>query len=432
MHWWNLRGLVKSFFVTALIAFVTVVASAEDRPQALPLPDGIPVEAETKEACFAPGELDRLAADVESQRVALSGCARGVVRPVVEISSARFYSGNGGYSCEGVRKNAFLSPELDTFRKELIEASEDPERAWCAANMMYLWAKSGAMTVIKDPGRGQTALDRMWTTLVIANAYLTHPKVRASAAGMNVGFQGEKTTKHQVIAQWLEGLGTQIAAEAQRQNENGDGGKVNTQFFRGFTLLSLGLITENPNFVAMAKSIHMTAMKEIEVHPEDHAQDGFLPEELKRGKRAVGYQAFATYPIVGMSLLSQAYGCDFVNSAWKKNQVNRVMRKSIEGRLKPEVFAQKLVDVGFAPDLKAAQQNQGTDPMPMLWLLENAADTKPMADSIKKFVKSHTGVLPVSKHARIGYFGGNLANFIATLEQLKTVAPPENLKGLCQ
>ena len=35
---------------------------------------------------------------------------------------------------------------------------------------------------------------------------------------------------------------------------------------------------------------------------------GYLPLELRRGDKALGYQVFATFPVAGMATLSRAYG----------------------------------------------------------------------------------------------------------------------------
>ncbi len=43
-----------------------------------------------------------------------------------------------------------------------------------------------------------------------------------------------------------------------------------------------------------------------------------------------------------MVVVSQAYGCDFVDSPWKRRQLSRLMTRSLRGVLEPESFAEEL------------------------------------------------------------------------------------------
>lgn len=57
-----------------------------------------------------------------------------------------------------------------------------------------------------------------------------------------------------------------------------------------------------------------------------------------------------------MATLSRAYGCDFLDTDWKRGQFVSLMSRTLEGNLKPELFAEAAVR--FGKRKKAVEQQR--------------------------------------------------------------------------
>ena len=299
------------------------------------LPEGMDPYAGARSACFLPGELAGLDAEIDATRRPLPGCAAGVIPPQAEIDASRAYKKGSGSAvdCASMRRreagNRFLKAILD----DVIAASETAPA--CAAGMIRTWAEADAMREIGTEGSANTSRAiGMFTLSGLSATYLVAPEVRAAA-----GSEGDRE-----ILAWFRRLSARveedIAAKRARKDED------NIQYWQGFAVLPTALMTADPTLLKQSRATFHAAMREVTEKRRDPQDDGFLPLELERGDKALNYQSYAAHPIVGMATLSRAYGCDFLDTDWKRGQFVSLMSRTLEGNLDPELFAEAAVRLG--------------------------------------------------------------------------------------
>lgn len=317
-------------------------------PPPLPaLPAGVPATSSSRDACFLPGELAAWDKEIDKSRIALSACSTGVIAPQKKITSYSIYVPNSGGSvvdCASTRENEKHSRFIDNYVKELVSLADSSPRTvsgnntQCLVNTLYTWAKADAMMEINSAGTPEQAkYDRMWTMAAVASTYLKNDHIQKRAVNQVVS----KSNKDAVIKQWLYKLAVQVSNEVEVDRRAGF--ENNHQYWRGFGLLSVAFLNQNEALYKQSKKIFETAMNEIiddsNVPSDDH---GFLMPELGRRSKALSYHGFASLPILGMAWYSQAYGCDFTTSSWRKNQLTRLVRKTIQGHYNKQVFTDEI------------------------------------------------------------------------------------------
>jgi hypothetical protein len=171
----------------------------------------------------------------------------------------------------------------------------------------------------------------MWTLGGISAAYFANPGVRTAAR--DHGADG-------MILDWFAGLARMVTGEIRGRRD--DDNENNIFYWQGFSILPTALLSGDPELLRVSRSVFNAAIREVTHGSEDPSRDGFLPRELRRGSKALSYQAFATYPIVGMAALSQAYGCDFLNSPWKRRQLSALMIRTLEAGRNPDVVSREI------------------------------------------------------------------------------------------
>ena len=174
----------------------------------------------------------------------------------------------------------------------------------------------------------------------ISTIYFKYPAVRERAAQI----ANKTVNKDTVIKNWFANLALQIHGEIETERikrlgqtkQFKTGRFYNLHFWSGFSILPTALLladSPNPAFQSTARKLFIQsnnvftdAMFEIEFN-RDEAGNGFLVRELQRRRLALNYHAYASYPILGMATLSQAYKCDFTSTSWKKKQISRLIKK---------------------------------------------------------------------------------------------------------
>jgi hypothetical protein len=189
------------------------------------------------------------------------------------------------------------------------------------------------MSEIGDQGyENQSRAAIMWTLGGVSAAYFINPAVQAAAR--EDGSDG-------VIVGWFRALAEEVKPDIRRKREAAD--EDNIQYWQGFAILPTALLAGDPELLRLSRSVFNAAMHHVTQKSTDPRRDGFLPLELERGNKSLHYQAYATYPLLGLAAMSQAYGCDFLNSRWKRRQIANLMTRTMEGVLKPSLFTDELV-----------------------------------------------------------------------------------------
>ena len=272
---------------------------------------------------------------LDAERIEVAACRNGVLPPMEVVQASRVYKegSNEIHDCAAVRRDLWDTHRLDRFLADLIDETDEPEGSdVCAARMIETWARGGAMTKVGSNGyERQSRFAIMWTLGGISAAYFANPGVRTAARAHGAD---------RMILGWFDGLAQMVRAEIKGRRE-GDN-ENNIFYWQGFSILPTALLLRDPELLRLSRSVFNDAMREVTHGSEDPSRDGFLPRELQRGSKALGYQAYATYPIVGMAILSQSYGCDFLNSRWKRRQLSTLMIRTLEAGFDPEIVSNEI------------------------------------------------------------------------------------------
>ena len=340
------RAILAAVLAAQCVGLACGAASAEaaaapemppEPPPSAALPAGISPYATTRSQCFARGERQAYNAWLDTQRVTLPDCVKGVIPPQHTVQSAPVYKpgSNRVVDCSTTRANDFGTGYLDVFLADLVQAMDGPDAApACAAAMIEFWAGAGAMAEVEGdgPAARQSAMDRTWTLAGISAAYFAHPAVQevARAAVLPDG-----RTQDAVIRDWFATLAQQVSAEIDVRRDTRP--ENNLQYWSAFSLLPTALLTGDAALLDQADGVFVRAVKSV-TKDDDPLGPGFLPEELTRGDKSMNYQTFAAFPLVGMAVMSRAYGCDLLDKDWKRDRLVNLVARSIAGREDPQIF----------------------------------------------------------------------------------------------
>jgi hypothetical protein len=389
------------------------------------LPEGMDPYASRRSACFLPGELDGLDAQIDATRQPLPGCAAGMVPPQSEIDASRSYKRRSGsiVDCASMRRREAGNRYLKVFIDDVLTASRDAPA--CAAGMLRNWAEADAMAEIgtEEAVNTSRALG-MFTLAGLSSTYLVAPDVRAAA-----GPEGDRE-----ILAWFRRLSARVEEDivAKRAREDED----NIQYWQGFAVLPTALMTADPALLKQSRATFHAAMREVTEKQPNARDDGFLPLELERGDKALNYQFYALHPIIGMATLSQAYGCDFLDTDWKRDQFVSLMSRTLEGNLDPQMFAEAAVRFGKRKKPVKQQRSYKTRHASGLMYLVDRMDPD-LFDRIDARVAEETGrprpVFVASKGAEgaHGRIGGSYARLADRAEELAGEPAPGPLAEVC-
>lgn len=423
--WFILRAM-RQILVALLLAAGLLSGPLHAQDAADELPEGIEAGASKIAACFLPGELDELDARIDAARLPLPGCATGLIAPERAIGATRSYlPGNGSVvDCASMRRRQENSRQLYAFLGDVVAAAEGSAPA-CAAAMIRAWAEADAMAeVAPGAAAGPSETLGMFVLGGLASTYLIHPKVRAAA-----GDDGDK-----VILGWFGRRSAQVAQNIDQRVKAGR--HSNILYWEGFSILPTALMTADPDLLQRSRATFRIALKEVTADQPAAQDDGFLPAELGRGDKALTYQVFATQAIVGSATLSQAYGCDFLDGAGRRNQFVSLLARSIEGSFDPGVFTSAAVRLGASPKPIDQQQPGTVRRAPQLLYLVNRIDPR-LADRVDAELAKALGkpqpVVAPSAGARAvnDRLGGGYARLADQAVAMAAKPAPAPLRKLC-
>lgn len=389
------------------------------------MPFGVPKETEGGSACFLEGE--REFATERFATVELSGCDGDVIDPPTVLTVYNRYKDDNGdgvkdVSCNNLRKSYLGSGWVDVYTEELqahvnSTPTDNPNASGvlCAVNMFYHWAKKEPLISLGGDEH-QAELSRQWNLGRIASTYFSNPQVRQRALGQYAG----SITKADVISNWLEDL-SELTSEKVLEfkavyDQEGTDWRyyvVNTNFWRAYAMTVSALISGNDAHLSIARDVFIEGMRQVS-REGDQYDWGFLPFELEREKRALHYHSFALFPLAGMAALSQSYGCDFVSSEWRSNQLTYLSRKVIEGHYDEGVFESK-----FDPQIEMAG---GTDSRPVLKLLKGLTNEgATVHQRVVAFLDEHADCTNCDASGSNNYdrLGGDLSRLMSRVGALK-------------
>lgn len=410
-----MRAVTVALFLFGLAAGGTAAAEPKGCPSSA-LPQSITPYADQRSECFLPGERAQCDAAIDQTRISVPGCTKGIIPPQTTVQSHRVYKENNShiFDCAGSRRREFNTRFLDRFLKDVVfQVDSKDGSAQCAANMLYAWAKANAMTQIGP--EQDTALssknDIMWTLAGLSAAYF---KSSATQTEANSIADPMTQTADAAIKQWFANISGSIADDIIKTRATSK--ENNIQYWRAWSILPTAMLLQDPVLLNASQGVFVRAMKSVAVGNTNPSDNGFLQLELKRGDKALRYQVFATVPLVAMAIVSQAYGCEFLDWPGAKHSFVSLMTRTIQGSAEPEIFSAQQLQRGLTRRLiqqlpspgaaKLLNQIDRVDPA-----LGNQIDTALATQGVKPSNASLVG----TDQTRIGGDFSSLADASAAL-----------------
>lgn len=151
----------------------------------------------------------------------------------------------------------------------------DSEAGGCALSWLSDWAAKGAF--LGKMGSGQAYDTQKW---LLAGVALSYGRVKQRAAAADAT----------QIQNWLKALADRVMAFTEQTPKV----RNNHYYWNGLAVTAVGAVTHEQSYLDFGSHVFDTAMNQI-------SSDGSLPLELRRGKKAARYHAFAAGALVMMS-----------------------------------------------------------------------------------------------------------------------------------
>lgn len=208
--------------------------------------------------------------------------------------------------------NKIIGKYMDTGR---------PEALACAIHWYQAWADADGLLGPATTYSGRAI--RKWTLASLSSAWL-HLEFSSS--------QPLKAYPQQSadIEAWLGKVADKVSSEwhldAPRHKIN------NHYYWVGWSLMSTGVVLNRRDLFDWGVNIYKIFDSQVDA-------DGYLPNELKRDTRALGYHNFAITPLAMMAAFGKANGIDLAGSG--DNALQRLADRTLHGLADPEMFQQK-------------------------------------------------------------------------------------------
>ncbi|WP_160357227.1 alginate lyase family protein [Bordetella sp. 02P26C-1] len=246
-------------------------------------------------------------------------CPTGVA-PVRNIKAFKYYE-DDSYTVDPAKRSAYLDATRNarTAAKQVVEladtyrAAGDTEVARCASRLLLDQAKGRALTG-KLTGN-QAELFRAWILNSYATAWL---KVR-HASGLD-------SNQQRIIVEWLvtlaEGVMRFHSTFMPKTSEH------NLRYWAGLAVINAGIAGGRPDLYEWGVQWARHGINSIR-------PDGTLPQELKRGARALRYHLFALQPLIAIAEIAWINGDDLYSL--NDNGLYRLVNLSLDGLNDPRI-----------------------------------------------------------------------------------------------
>ncbi|MEO0728876.1 MAG: alginate lyase family protein [Pseudomonadota bacterium] len=242
--------------------------------------------------------------------------------PVQNITLQRYYSDRNGTQVDAARLTAYRA-ETAALTSFLREVSRFADRSWqastvgaretaahCGLRWLVTWADGGAY--LGQMSSKQAEYQRKWDLAGLSLAYL---KLRRHA----------NASTHAVVIRWLG----EIADRAERF-QMAPGRKPNNHlYWLALGMSAQALAADDDLRWRRARELVRFAARQI-------ADDGTLPLELARGRRALHYHTFSAMPLIAAAELAHSRGEDWY--AFAGGALHRLVAVTVAGLVEPPLF----------------------------------------------------------------------------------------------
>lgn len=210
------------------------------------------------------------------------------------------------------RANTEMTRPLDDFTKQVADmsdrfrANQDVAAGKCAIEWLSSWARDGAMLgTMVHINNDQSDYLRQW---VLGGASIAYLKTRSVATD----------EQRAQIEPWLR----QLAVANLAYWDNPKKKRNNHYYWTGVGIMGAAVGTGDEALFNTARGIYEKGIDDIE-------DDGTLPMEMARGKRALHYHNYALAPLVLMAEMARLKGQDLY--AYKNNRIHLLADRVASG-----------------------------------------------------------------------------------------------------
>lgn len=242
--------------------------------------------------------------------------------PVVEVMGKTYYkdSHHSVIDSKLHKESREMVMPLRTFNNQVARLSDriwkydDQKAEDCLYFWLNTWAHAGALL---GDANYQGEFERKWNLSGIALAYL---KIESL-----VHWNSEQ---RKVIVSWLEKVANRVRADFEQKLDR-QSRRNNHIYWAGLSVMTVAISTNDHTLYQWGLNKAIQASKDV-------TAEGFLPEELDRGRRARHYQSFSLQALTMMAFLARNNGVDLYSL--NNQAVHRLAQKTVEGYQEDSVF----------------------------------------------------------------------------------------------
>jgi poly(beta-D-mannuronate) lyase len=216
-----------------------------------------------------------------------SDCNPKNLHPTQDISAETFYTDAVGSVVDQqiVERNRVSLQLLDgaihqlNLKANAFLAERREADARCAIAMLGVFAKSNAM--LGTMHSRQARVERLWRAAGLGVIYFTQQKFAAEA-------------DRRLIDPWIKRLAFAVRDDFRQIANNG-------RYWVGMLVYSVGLATADAELTETGRAYFRDGMNAI-------TAEGLLPEEMRRGQKAIHYHNFALSPLVVTAEIGELSG----------------------------------------------------------------------------------------------------------------------------
>ncbi|MEO1205751.1 MAG: alginate lyase family protein [Pseudomonadota bacterium] len=273
-------------------------------------------------------------ASVLSPASIAGACPAQSLEPVTDFRLERFYTDarSSQVRADIRAANRAQSRPLKMFLNRIADVSDravlhgDRVAAECGLNALLKWTRADAMA--GPMPTKQSEHHRKWALSGLALAYLKLKPFASLEARAG-------------IEPWLQNL----AGDAQAVFADGKTTRNNHYYWLGLAVGAVGLATDMPHYWDAARVILERGLDDID-------EDGHLPMEMARGRKALHYHVFAVTPLAVLTWLTAEKGQPV--SPARQRALTRLVESTLAGVRAPDLFSDK---AGTAQDLPSDRPN---------------------------------------------------------------------------
>lgn len=300
---------------TVVLGGLSVVSEADERSQTLSAPagyylamaEGKGTDENSRYACESPPPPYALSLQFSSKYEG-SDSSRDQLS---EDAEQRYKNATADIS--------LLEKESIKLAENYLEGNPGIASRDCLLTWLESWAKEDALLSTDSNHTGKSV--RKWALASIASAYFS-VKVADGAPLIN-------DAQRQTIENWLTKLAKLVVDDwSNRSDEK----RNNHDYWSAWSVMITGIVLNRQDLFDWANAGLRQGLAQIN-------SDGFLPNELKRNTRALGYHNYALQPLVMLAVFAETNNATLTEA--EREALTSLANVTVEGLNNPALFQQK-------------------------------------------------------------------------------------------